>query len=171
MKYEPRHLESMRDLRFVAFDFDGVFTDNAVWVNQEGQEMVRCSRWDGFGLQRLRDLDLGLVVISTEINPVVGERCLKLKVDCVQACEDKAATLRRLVEEFGADLAQTAFVGNDINDLPALEIVGLPVIVADAHESLTDSGYLQTTRPGGHGAVREFCDLLAQTRLTAASHG
>lgn len=171
MKPEPRHIEAMRELRFVAFDFDGVFTDNAVWVDEEGCETVRCSRWDGFGLQSLHRLGLGMVVLSTEINPVVGRRCLKLKIDCVQACEDKATTLRRLVAEFGTDLARTAFVGNDVNDKPALEIVGLPVIVADAHPSLKRSGYLQTRLPGGHGAVREFCDLVASMRQTAASHG
>ncbi len=157
-------IEQIRALRFVAFDFDGVFTDSAVWVSESGQELVRCSRRDGFGLASLRRLGIGLAVVSTEVNPVVGLRCRKLKVDCIQACGDKAAAVRKIVTEFGTALGHAAFVGDDINDLPALELVGLPVIVADAHPALRRPGYLQTTRPGGQGAVREFCDLIANIR-------
>lgn len=163
--------ERIRALRFVAFDFDGVFTDNAVWISETGREWVRCNRYDGLGLSALRRLGIGLTVVSSETNPVVGERCRKLKIDCVQSCEDKAAEVRRLATEFGATLEETAFMGNDINDLPALTIVGLPVIVVDAHPSLKQSGYLQTTQPGGHGAVREFCDLVAGVREETLSHG
>ncbi len=163
-------IEQIRALRFVAFDFDGVFTDNAVWVSESGQELVRCSRRDGFGLESLRRLGIGLAVVSTEVNPVVGLRCRKLQVDCIQACADKAATVRKIVAEFGSALAHTAFVGDDINDLPALELVGLPVIVADAHPALRRPDYLRTTCPGGHGAVREFCDLIANIREETSAH-
>ena len=163
-------IEQIRALRFVAFDFDGVFTDNAVWVSETGQELVRCSRRDGFGLASLRRLGIGLAVVSTEVNPVVGQRCRKLQVDCIQACTDKAAAVRRIVTELGLDLEQAAFVGDDINDLPALELVGLPVIVADAHPTLKRPGYLQTTRPGGHGAVRELCDLIGEIREETSAH-
>ena len=170
MKPDETRIERIRELRFVAFDFDGVFTDNAVWVSETGQELVRCSRLDGIGLEALRRLGIGLAVVSTEENPVVGARCAKLKIRCVQACSDKAAAVRELVTGFGAGLEQAAFVGNDVNDLAALERVGLPVIVAGAHPALAGRGYLRTTRPGGHGAVRELCDLVARVREEAASH-
>jgi len=163
--------ETIRRLRFVAFDFDGVFTDNGVWISETGQESVRCSRFDGLGLSALRRLGIGLVVISTEENPVVSARCRKLQIDCVQDCKQKDEELRRLVTEFGATLEETAFVGNDINDLPALEIVGLPVVVADAYPTAKKARYLETTRPGGHGAVREFCELVVAVREEALSHG
>jgi len=163
--------EAIRRLRFVAFDFDGVFTDNGVWISETGQESVRCSRFDGLGLSALRKLGIGLVVISSEANPVVQERCKKLKIDCVQGCYEKDEELRRLATEFGATLEETAFVGNDINDLPALETVGLPVVVADAYPSAVKPAYLKTTRNGGHGAVREFCELVVAVREEALSHG
>lgn len=171
MKLEATQADRIRELRFVAFDFDGVFTDNTVWVSETGQEQVRCSRLDGIGISALRSLGIGMAVVSTEVNPVVGARCAKLKLHCVQSCEDKAQALRELVADAGADLLQAAFVGNDVNDLPALEIVGLPVIVADAHPALTGRGYLETTRLGGRGAVREFCDLIARLRQGAPTHG
>lgn len=170
MKPSELQIERIRALRFVAFDFDGVFTDGAVWVSETGQELVRCSRRDGFGLDSLRRFGIGLTVVSTEVNPVVGLRCRKLNLDCVQACTDKAATLRKVVSEYGTDLQHAAFVGDDINDLPALELVGLPVIVADAHPALARPGYLRTTRPGGHGAVREFCDLVSHIRQESSAH-
>lgn len=164
MKPSESQIERIRALRFVAFDFDGVFTDNGVWISESGQELVRCSRRDGFGLAALRRLGIGLAVVSTEVNPVVGIRCRKLQIDCIQACADKPAALRKIVTEFGSDLQHAAFVGDDINDLSALELVGLPVIVADAHPVLRRRDYLRTTLPGGQAAVREFCDLVADIR-------
>lgn len=149
----------VRQTRFVAFDFDGVFTDNAVYVDQDGRETVRCSRWEGFGLQALRDAGVRLAVISNEVNPVVGARCAKLRLDCHQGIEDKPSTLRALCAEHGLSLGQTAFVGNDVNDRGCLEIVGFPIVVADAHPSVVGLGRFRTKTPGGQGAVREICDL------------
>ena len=106
MRPTEQQIEQIRALRFVAFDFDGVFTDNAVWVTETGQEMVRCSRLDGFGLESLRRLGIGLAVVSTEVNPVVGMRCRKLKIDCHQACSDKAATVREIVAQVISKLGQ-----------------------------------------------------------------
>jgi YrbI family 3-deoxy-D-manno-octulosonate 8-phosphate phosphatase len=171
MKVEPRHEERIRALRFAAFDFDGVFTDNGVWVSGSGEEIVRCSRLDGIGLDALRRIGIGLAVVSSEVHPVVGARCEKLRLRCVQACRDKVAAVRMLASDLGSDLGRTAFVGNDINDLEVLEAVGLPVIVADAHPSLAGRGFLQTARGGGHGAVREFCDLVAVLRGAAGIDG
>lgn len=149
----------VRPTRFIAFDFDGVFTDNAVYVDQEGREAVRCSRWEGFGLQALREAGIRLAVISTEVNPVVGARCAKLRLDCHQGIENKPERLRALCAEFGVTLGETAFVGNDANDRGCLEAVGFPIVVADAHPCVASLGRYRTQTPGGHGAVREICDL------------
>lgn len=156
-----------RDLKVVAFDFDGVFTDNAVWILEDGRELVRCSRSDGLGLARLRAAGLSLVVVSTETNPVVKARCAKLKIDCLQAQEDKVAALGGFCSAAGTGLSRAAFVGNDINDLAVLQAVALPIVVADAHPSVRGFARLVTSRPGGHGAVREICDALAEWRAGA----
>ncbi len=146
-------------VRLIAFDFDGVFTDNAVYVTEDGREAVRCVRSDGIGLRKLDRLGIQYVIISTEANPVVTARSRKLKIRCIQNCEDKRATLDELLAEMNLDLDQVAFVGNDVNDEPCLSCVGLPIIVRDAHPDVTRFAKYVTNTPGGYGAVREVCDL------------
>ncbi len=153
----------MKDLlakiRLVAFDFDGVFTDNMVYVLEDGTEAVRCFRSDGLGLQKLKKLGIETVIISTEANPVVSARARKLKIRCIQNCQDKRAVLDNRAQELNITLGEVAFVGNDINDLPCLECVALPIVVQDAYQDVVPAALYQTKRPGGHGAVREICDL------------
>ena len=159
-KYNLNHIEAIiRRIRLVAFDFDGVFTDNMVYVFEDGSETVRCFRSDGIGLQKLKNLGIETIIISTEANPVVSARARKLKISCVQDCRDKRAVLEKIAQEQGIGLSEVAFVGNDINDLACLECVALPIVVQDAHQDVLPTALYQTKRPGGHGAVREICDL------------
>ena len=146
-------------IRLIAFDFDGVFTDNMVYVSEDGSEAVRCFRSDGIGLHKLKKLGIETVIISTEANPVVSARARKLKIHCVQDCPDKRAVLEDIAREKNITLSEVAFVGNDINDLPCLECVALPIVVQDAYQDVAQIALYQTKRPGGHGAVREICDL------------
>jgi YrbI family 3-deoxy-D-manno-octulosonate 8-phosphate phosphatase len=155
--------EVIRKIRLVAFDFDGVFTDNMVYVLQDGSEAVRCNRSDGLGLQKLKKLGIETVIISTESNPVVSARAQKLKIRCFQNCEDKRKALENVAQEIGISLDEVAFVGNDVNDQPCLDYVGLPIVVNDAHPDVVSIARYQTRNPGGYGAVREVCDLFEQT--------
>jgi 3-deoxy-D-manno-octulosonate 8-phosphate phosphatase (KDO 8-P phosphatase) len=154
--------EHLRKVKFVAFDFDGVFTDNMVYVFEDGSEAVCCFRSDGIGLQKLKQLGIETVIISTESNPVVSARAAKLKIRCFQNCEDKRKTLESLAREAGVSLAEVAFVGNDVNDLACLTSVGLPIVVQDAHPDVIPLAAYRTHNRGGHGAVREICDLFEQ---------
>ena len=156
-------------VRFVVFDFDGVFTDNHVYVSQDGTEMVRCWRGDGLGLRALERLGVGTAIISTETNPVVTARSKKLKIECTQGCEDKLVALDELRARHGLERHQLAFVGNDINDKTCLEAVGLPIVVGDAHESVLSLARYRTKAMGGRGAVREVCDLIAGVLAQAGS--
>lgn len=160
--------ERVRATRLVAFDFDGVFTDNMVYVFQDGKEAVRCFRGDGIGLKKLERLGIETIVISTETNPVVATRSNKLGIRCVHSCKDKPLALQSLVTELGLTLHQTAFVGNDINDLQCLTSVGLPIVVNDAHPDVIPHALYRTRSLGGHGAVREVCDLFE--RVLAPNH-
>jgi YrbI family 3-deoxy-D-manno-octulosonate 8-phosphate phosphatase len=161
---EPLLQEIIRKNRLVAFDFDGVFTDNMVYVLQDGLEAVRCNRSDGIGLQKLKKLGIETVIISTESNPVVSARAQKLKAQklkmrCFQNCEDKRQTLKNVAHELDISLDEVAFVGNDINDRECLTCVGLPIVVQDAHPDVISLAVYRTRARGGHGAVREVCDL------------
>jgi YrbI family 3-deoxy-D-manno-octulosonate 8-phosphate phosphatase len=148
----------------VALDFDGVLTDNRVWVDQTGTESVACHRGDGWGLRLLHEAGVPVVVISTEANPVVAARCRKLSVECVQGCEDKPAALKKHAESIGVSLDRTLFMGNDVNDLPCLSVVGLPAAVADAAPEVLAVARYVTVAGGGHGAVRELADWLLSGR-------
>ena len=132
-----------------------------VYVFEDGTEAVRCTRGDGIGLKKLRLAGIDTVIISTEANPVVSARARKLKIDCVQNCEDKRSVLEDRIAGSGIVLDQVAFVGNDINDLACLTCVGLPIVVKDAHPDVIPVARYQTQNRGGHGAVREVCDLIA----------
>lgn len=162
---------ALRRVEFVAFDFDGVFTDNRVIVSEDGTESVTCTRGDGFGIQALRDAGVGLVVLSTETNPVVNARCRKLGLDCVQGLDDKAAALREQIAARRTTADRTAFVGNDINDIDCMNAVGVAVGVADSHDAVLPYVSFLTSKRGGFGAVREFCDLVIACREAAEGDG
>jgi len=159
---DPILIETIHKIRLVAFDFDGVFTDNMVYVFQDGSEAVRCNRSDGIGLQKLKKLGIEAVIISTESNPVVSARAQKLKIRCFQNCEEKRKILENVAREIGISLDEVAFVGNDINDQHCLNHVGLPIVVQDAHLDVIPLAVFCTKKRGGSGAVREVCDLFEQ---------
>ncbi len=165
---EPGLSSVVRGIRLVAFDFDGVFTDNMVYVFEDGREAVRCSRGDGIGLRKLEKLGIEPVIVSSETNAVVAARSAKLKIRCFQGCHDKGAAIESLAQEKGFSVAEVAFVGNDINDLPALGIVGLPIVVQDAHPDVWPIARYRTRLPGGRGAVREICDLFERLLIDGA---
>jgi YrbI family 3-deoxy-D-manno-octulosonate 8-phosphate phosphatase len=156
--------ELLASIQLVVFDFDGVFTDNTVYVAQDGVESVRCWRSDGLGLSRLRSIGVQTFIVSTETNPVVTARANKLKIPCKQGIEDKAVAILETCRELGISPAQTMFVGNDINDIPAFKSIGVPVAVADAHPEVYPFVLFRTEKPGGFGAVREVCDLIFHAR-------
>ena len=148
------------DIKGLALDFDGVFTDNRVGVDQDGAELVLCSRSDGWGLAQLKMQGIPIVVISTEKNPVVEARCQKLGLECFQGVDDKKAVLIQWAIDHDADLQNILFVGNDVNDISCLQIAGCPVVVADAHPIARRYARIILTANGGQGAIRELADLI-----------
>jgi len=150
----------LKKIKFVIFDFDGVFTDNYVYVNDSGQESVRCWRSDGIGIERVRNLGIELMIISTEVSEVVLHRAKKLKLRCIGAASNKELLVREECSKLGIPLEQVLYLGNDINDIPALKIVGVAVGVGDAYEEINPYILFRTKKYGGRGAVREVCDLI-----------
>ena len=146
----------------LVMDFDGVLTDNRGWTDQDGRETVAADRSDSLGLENLRRAGVQAMVISKEVNPVVAARCRKLKLEYAQAVEQKADLLERILRERQIDPACVIYVGNDTNDLPCFPVAGCAVAPSDAHPAVLRAADLVLARPGGHGAVRELCDLLLQ---------
>jgi YrbI family 3-deoxy-D-manno-octulosonate 8-phosphate phosphatase len=143
------------DLDALIMDFDGVHTDNSAYVSQSGEEHVRVSRSDGFGLEQLGMAGLPMLILSKEKNPVVKARAAKLGIPVLQGVEDKAASLAAWLEENSLDPNRTAYVGNDLNDLECMEIVGLPIAVADAEIEVKRIAKVVLKHTGGNGALRE----------------
>lgn len=146
--------------RLLVLDFDGVMTDNRVWVNEAGEESVSFDRGDGLGIRLLASAGVEVIVLSTEENPVVAARCRKLAIRFLQGLADKAAALSSWLDQEGIDGAEVAYLGNDVNDLGCMAMVGLAIAVADAHHEVRRAAHLVLDRPGGFGAVREACDLI-----------
>jgi N-acylneuraminate cytidylyltransferase len=161
---EPGAVDALADIDLLVLDFDGVLTDDRVLVDERGIESVRCHRGDGWGIARLRDSGVAIVVLSAETNPVVTARCRKLRIEAKQACADKLAALRELAAERHVPASRIGYVGNDVNDLPCLTWVGTPIAVADAAHQVRAVCRLVSSRRGGRGAVREIADWILAAR-------
>jgi N-acylneuraminate cytidylyltransferase len=151
----------------LALDFDGVVTDNRVVTLEDGTEAILSDRSDGLGIERLREAGIPMIVLSKETNPVVAARCRKLSLECVQSADDKASALLAWMRAKSLDAADVVFVGNDLNDVECLRLVGCGVAVSDAHPAAYAAADIVLSRPGGHGAVRELADLIVE-RLRGA---
>ena len=156
------------DVDAVVTDFDGVHTDDSATIAQDGTEAVTVSRSDGMGVALLRSAGVPMLILSTEQNPVVTARARKLRVDVAQGIGDKGEALRTWAEGRGIPLSRIAYVGNDVNDLSCLDLVGWPVAVPDAHPLVLAAARLVLDRPGGAGAVRDLADRVLAGRAEAA---
>ena len=143
-----------------AFDFDGVLTDNRVLIMENGLEAVLCNRSDGLAFEMIRDAGLAAVIISTERNGVVSKRAEKLNLPVLQAIADKKRALEDYCKALNIGLKRTAFVGNDVNDLSVMQIVGYPIAVADAHPLVKNVATIVLDTRGGDGVVREIAETL-----------
>ena len=155
-------------VRFAVFDFDGVFSDNRVWTNDRGEESVACFRGDTAGLRRLDEVGVEYLILTSETNDAVAARARKMRADIIKGVEDKLPVLHAEVERRGVSLAETSYVGNDVNDAECLAVVGLPVVPADAWAEVVPLARLVLMRDGGHGCVREFCDAVWRAKREAA---
>ena len=155
-------------VRLLVLDFDGVLTDDRVWVNENGEEMVAASRSDGMGLERLRtETGIDLMVLSRESNPVVTARCKKIGIPAWQSVLKKGEAIVEVLAEKNLRPEEVIFMGNDINDLEVFPEVGFAVAPADAHSEVLRRADLILSRPGGKGAVRELCDMIvARQKMT-----
>ncbi len=149
-------------------DFDGVHTDDSVLVGQDGAEFVTVDRGDGMGITLLKRAGVPTLILSTETNPVVSARAAKLGVDVRQGLGDKASVLRAWAAERGIDLDRIAYLGNDVNDLECLALVGWPLAVPDAHPRVLAAARIVLGSPGGRGAVREAAERILAARENAA---
>ena len=154
-----------RNVRLLCVDVDGVLTDAGMYYGPDGEVMKKFNTRDGMGLARVRAAGVAVAIISGEDSAIVHARAAKLQIDDVfSGIADKRAVVDELCAGKGLALEQVAYIGDDLNDLPALECVGLPCAVADAAAQVKAVAAYVTERRGGDGAVREVCELLMAAR-------
>ncbi len=159
---------SIQQLRALALDVDGVLTDGTFWWGPAGEEFKRFSFVDVMGVSRGRKAGLILALISGESSPLIDRYAAKLQiVDVYQGCKDKAAALRDFAERRALPLEQIGFMGDDVNDLPAMAIAGLSAAPSTAHPSVLRQVAFVSKHQGGFGAVRELIDVWLAGRDTA----
>ena len=152
--------ESLQLIKAIVFDFDGVMTDDQVYITETGEEMVMASRSDGMGISALKNAGLKLLILSKERNPVVARRAEKLQIEVIQACDNKLKALTEWLSKNQLPLSQCAYVGNDINDLQCMQAVKIAIAPIDAHPQATQAAHWRLTRAGGKGAIRELSDAI-----------
>ena len=161
----------MHEIKAIAMDVDGVLTDGGVLWGPNGEEWKRFHFADIMGLSLARKSGMVIALLSGEDSPLVDRLAAKLGIaDVHKDCKDKANALRAFSERHGLSLQEICFIGDDVNDLPALAIVGLSACPADARPAVREHCQVVTKLGGGNGAVREVVDmLLASAKMAAKS--
>ncbi|HEY6301830.1 MAG TPA: HAD family hydrolase [Terriglobales bacterium] len=156
-------------IKAIAMDVDGVLTDGGVWWGPNGEEWKRFHFADIMGLSLARKSGMVIALMSGENSPLVDRLASKLSIcDVHKDCKDKAGALRAFSERHGLRLQEICFIGDDVNDLPALNIVGLSACPADARPSIRERCQVVAKLAGGNGAVREIVDMLLGSAKMAA---
>ena len=151
-------------VRLLIYDCDGVLTDNRVVVSGTGEESAVFHRGDGTGVRLLREAGIRQVIISTEVNPIVEHRARKLKIGVLHAVEDKRQAVLDYCGENGFSPQEAMFIGNDVNDLAAMQAVGACGCPRDAEpEVLAISGWV-SEKDGGCGVIRQLCREILNSR-------
>ncbi|PZQ91940.1 MAG: acylneuraminate cytidylyltransferase [Leifsonia xyli] len=152
------------DVDVVVTDFDGVHTDDRVLVSEDGIEFVTVNRSDGMGVAQLLAAGVPVLILSTERNRVVAARARKLGVEVLHGVDDKVAALEVWAADAEVPLDRIAYLGNDVNDLGCLELVGWPVVTPGAHPLVRAAARVVLDRAGGDGAVRELAERVLAAR-------
>ena len=146
----------MNNIKLMVFDCDGVLTDGSIIYDEAGGQIKAFHARDGFGFRACRHVGMKIAVLTARSSPAVDRRMKELQVDhYLHGCDGKAAGLATILEQSGMTAKQTAYLGDDVLDLPALKQVGYPMAVADAARDVKEIAQYVTTAVGGRGAARE----------------
>jgi 3-deoxy-D-manno-octulosonate 8-phosphate phosphatase (KDO 8-P phosphatase) len=158
--------EQLQKIKLIASDVDGVLTDGAIIYGNGVTEYKAFNIKDGLGMKLAGWCCLPIVLVTGRNSDAVARRAAELNVKVVQGVTDKDAGLRAIAAERNLRLDEIAFIGDDLNDLPAMRLVGVPVAVADAVQEVKDLAAYTTTARGGHGAMRELVELILKGKGT-----
>jgi 3-deoxy-D-manno-octulosonate 8-phosphate phosphatase (KDO 8-P phosphatase) len=165
MDVDSKLLALAARIELVVFDVDGVLTDGRLYLGDDGTEFKAFHVRDGHGFKLLREAGIKVAALSGRRSSAVTRRLDELQVDMHrQGCLHKDQDFAHLLQHFGISSEKTAYLGDDVIDLPAMRLAGLPVAVADAHPTVRAAARWTTTLGGGRGAARELCDFILDAR-------
>jgi 3-deoxy-D-manno-octulosonate 8-phosphate phosphatase (KDO 8-P phosphatase) len=161
-KLSARELQlRLSQVKLLVLDVDGVLTDGGLYYSDSGEELKKFNVKDGMGIKLLLQAGIQIGIITASASTATLHRARKLGIPHVfLGVEDKLTTLQKLCQQLQLNLSEVAYVGDDINDLPIMEVVGCPLTVADAMPSNQSQAIYVTQQAGGRGAVREICERL-----------
>ena len=156
---------SLKDLDILFFDFDGVLTDNKVYLDQNGSEIVSCSRSDGMAFVLLNKIKKKTYIISSETNKIVAARAKKLKIPVLYGVKNKSQVIKKLSKEKKFNLKRTLYTGNDLNDFEAMKLCGYSACPSDSHKEIKKIATFVLDAKGGSGVVRELLEKIFKIDL------
>lgn len=163
--------EILRNIKLLITDSDGVLTDGGMYYSENGDELKKFNTKDGMGVQILRDHGIKTIIITGENTEMVKRRGQKLKIDeTYLGIKDKAPLVREIAQKHNIDLSQIAYIGDDINDLESIKMVGLGCSVSDGMEGVKNAAKYITKTKGGQGALREVAELIIKAKLGGNKH-
>jgi len=158
-------LECLAGIELLSLDTDGVLTDGGIYFNDAGEEIRKFNVKDGMGIKLAQDKGVKVVIITSSSTPSIGHRATALGVDHVYlGVSDKREKLTELCADLELSFDQVVHMGDDLNDIPVMEMVGCPISVADAVQDAIATALFVTEKKGGDGAVREVCDLIVSAK-------
>ena len=170
-KFEPAQYFSSFQIKLLALDVDGVLTDGGLYYTESGEVSKKFNVKDGKGIKLLIQSGVEVAIISANDSAATHHRAKKLGiVNCFTSVKNKLKVLENLCQELNISFSQVAYMGDDLNDLPILRSVGLPLTVADAMPENQAAAVYVTESPGGQGAVREVCNLLLNSMIEACQN-
>ena len=152
------------EIELIVYDFDGVMTDNKVYVDQNGNELVQVNRADGLGISEIKNIGINQIILSTEKNKVVSKRANKLNIPCMYGVDNKKNILQKYCKKNNINLDNVLYVGNDVNDKEVMKKVGFPCCPNDAHNDIKNISTMIFDKNGGEGIVRELFDIIKRNQ-------
>lgn len=165
MSIDAKIIQRAKSIRLALFDVDGVFTDGNIHIDSHGKEIKTFNTQDGHGIRLLQHYGIQVGIITGRSSEALEHRMRDLEVEhVIQGSIDKYSAFTQLLNKLNLTADQTSFAGDDIVDLQVMSHTGLAIAVANAHDFVKQHAHWETTKHGGHGAVREICELLLESQ-------
>lgn len=156
-------VNKIKNIGLMAYDFDGIMTNNKVILREDGLESVVVSRADGLAIGIIKKMGIPQIILSTETNKVVDTRAKKLGIPVLNGIDNKKETLITYCAELDISLDDVVYIGNDINDIEVMKIVGYPVCPSDAYEEIRAISKIVLDVAGGEGVIRAMLKYIRGT--------